>query len=166
MHLFLVLLLAAPAPVSPTTEARASSLALAQAQQAPANSTSVPVQARPNTIVLNADVIAGSRVFVPSARIVRMLGPRLIAVADARAFPEPIISREREELLLLLPAGADLKKGEVISAVGQVRTVSAMRRDNAAPRDELRKILDSKRYRRALMLVAESAQTLDGFNLR
>jgi hypothetical protein len=125
------------------------------------------VQARPSTIVGDPEGLAGLRVFVPSARVIRVIGPRLIVVTNARLFREPIVRPEREELLLVLPRGADVAVGEVIKVVGRVRTVSGARRDvdDRAVRDDINQVLNAKRYRGATMLFAESAQTLDGVDL-
>jgi hypothetical protein len=127
-----------------------------------------PVQVHPGTIVLNSDVLARLRVFVPAAQVVRAIGPRLIVVTDVRPFRDPIVRPELEELLLVLPMPTDVAVAEVIKVVGRVRTISGMRReaDGRGVLDEIAQAVNSKRYRGATLLVVESAQTLDGVDLR
>jgi hypothetical protein len=119
-------------------------------------------------IVLHSDVLAGLRVLVPAAQVVRVISPRLIVVAEARARRIPIVTPRLEELLLALPNPAGIVVGQVIKLVGHVRTIAGVMqgRNGSVSLDEIDPILKSRRYRNQALLVAETAQTPDGTDLR
>ena len=129
--------------------------------------THQPVEVRPTTVVVHPEALAGFRVVVPAARVVRIVGPRLVVVAEPHMFRFPIVRPELEELLLALPSSTDLAVGEVIRIVGSVRTIPGLAYEHGRNWvGEIDPVLNSRRYRGATLLVAETAQSLDDGNLK
>lgn len=147
-----------------------SSSAVAQSPSgAPQTNRSTPaaIQVQPSMIILDQAALIGLRVFVPAAQIVRVIGPRVVVVSDTHLFSRPILMPAYEELMVVLPTRAAVGAGEVIKIVGTVRTISGVRRDDDLQPllSDLSHAMKEKRYRAARILLAESAQTLDGVEL-
>ena len=149
--------------------------------QSPAQaSVPAPVTAHLMTVVDHVGVLGGQTLAVPVARVVYIVGPRLIVVGEPRTFGvDPEYWHDR--LLVLLPAPVQLVRGQLIAVTGTLRTVAGARAAGAPidrAIDEARnakggkraKEKDSSRMARWLVnapvIVADSTATVDGAILR
>jgi hypothetical protein len=136
-----------------------------------ATSPRSPITVHLITVVDYPDVLGGQRVRVPVVAVKHVIGPRLVVVGEPRIRE---IDRTYDhgfrfdKLLVLLPGAATLARGQVITLTGDVRTVGAARAmglpvDARNPKDgksEKMRWVDE-----APLLVADSAETVDGFLL-
>lgn len=146
--------------------------AIQQAQaQAPANTPvassaagSWPVGVQLMTVVDHAATLAGQRVELPPARVRRVLAPTLVVIGDSRERGNYRSRRAYrwDRLLVLLPSGTAVPRGDRIVVLGTVRTVRG-----AQLAGELRGVNEDvvKRCGNATLLVAESVATPDGVSL-
>ncbi len=128
---------------------------------APAVRSALTVQLM--TVVDNPDVLGGQRVRVPDVAVKQILSPRLVIVSEPRLLGvdrsyQP--SFRFDKLLVALPASAPVVLGEVITVTGDLRTLVAARSMGIAIDD--RELEDRKWANRAVVLIADSAETVDG----
>jgi hypothetical protein len=127
------------------------------------------------TVVRHPDVLGGQRVKVRVARVKVVVGPRLVIVDEPRIRG---IDRTYEtylrlnKLLVLLPASANVSRGQLVTFTGVVRTVAAGRAlglpvdapppRGKKPRNEVEK---TTRTGNRPLLVADTVETPDGVAL-
>lgn len=130
---------------------------------APASSNQ-PIYAQLATIVDHADTLAGQPVQLPPSRVSKILSSTLVELRDARERgPYRFhFSRKYDKLLVLLPPGVKLSRGDEVILAGRVRTVAGARTSG-----ELTGVGDDvlKERRNRVLVVAAHVATVDGVSL-
>ena len=128
-----------------------------------------PITVQLMTVVDHPDVLGGQRVRVPVAQVKHVIGPRLVVVSEPR-----LVGIDRtyrldfrfDKLLVLLPAGSALSRGQSIAVTGVVRTVAGARAAGLMVDDDAKQARKQLRWTgKAVLLVADSVETLDGVAL-
>jgi hypothetical protein len=127
----------------------------------------LPIKVRTMTVLVYPAMFAGQPVKVIDAVVRRSYGPTLLTVTEPhyRRYGTTLLHDSRDELLVVLPTAARLPEGAKVNVVGTVRTVLGLRAsgDPRWPVDVDRRVL--KRFAEALVLVADSVETLGGTEL-
>ncbi len=156
--------------VSPLLAFLSLSLAGVQAPVAvtPAPASLHPITVQLMTVVDFPDVLGGQRVRVPTLAVKHVLGPRLLVVGRPH-----ILGIDRsyqatfryDELLVLLPAAANLAPEQAITVTGNVLTVAAARATGLRLDEEAKDKDAQKKMRwigKRVVIVADSVETQDG----
>jgi len=127
----------------------------------PSNDHSIRV--RLSTLVDHFDLFAGQLVQLPPSRVSRILSPTLAELRDAREHgPYSFHHWDEDRVLVRLPPGAKVARGDEIVLVGRVRTIGGARLTGelAGARED-----DLEDRGNEVLLVATIAETVDGVSL-
>jgi len=122
-----------------------------------------PILLRLSMLVDHYDVFAGQLVQLQPSRVSRIVSPALAELRDAREYgPFNFHHWDDDRLLVRLPPGATVSRGDEIVLAGIVRTVGGARLTgelSGVPADDL----DDRRNE--VLLLATIAETVDGVSL-
>jgi hypothetical protein len=121
------------------------------------------IRLRLSTLVDHFDLFAGQLVQLPPSRVSRILSPTLAELRDAREHgPFSFQHWSEDRVLVRLPPGAKVSRGDEIVLAGRVRTVGGARLTGelaGAQEDDLEDRGND------LLLVATILETVDGVSL-
>jgi hypothetical protein len=136
-----------------------------------AGSVRTPITVQLQTACDFPDVLGGQRIRMPTVEIERVLGPRVVVVWRPSIIEIDRTSRESftyDHLIVLLPPAPQLARKQVITVIGEVRTMEAAQAAGVRVDEEVKdkKALKSMPWpTRRLVLVADSVETEDGLLL-
>lgn len=140
--------------------------------QATPGTTAVPTSLRSPIVVHlmtladDPEMVVGQRVRVPVVGVKQAIGPRLVVVTEPRLLG---IDRSYQadfrfdKLIVVLPAAIPLSHDQVITVTGEIRTLAAARSLGLSVND--RDLKDTRWAKRAVVLMADSVETVDGVPL-
>jgi hypothetical protein len=115
------------------------------------------------TVIDNPDILGGQRVRVPDVAVRQILSPRLVIVSEPRVLGIDRTYRPEfrfDKLLVALPATAPVSLGQVLTVTGDVRALAAARSLGVNIDDRM--LSDQTWGKRAIVLIADSAESVDG----
>ena len=121
------------------------------------------IRLRLSTLVDHFDAFAGQLVELPPSRVSRILSPTLAELRDAREHgPFSFRHWDEDRVLVRLPPGAKVSRGDEIVLAGRVRTVGGARLTGelAGARED-----DLEDRGNDVLLVATIAETVDGVSV-
>jgi len=119
------------------------------------------IRLRLSTLVDHFDLFAGQLVQLPPSRVSRILSPSLAELRDAREHgPFSFHHWDEDRVLVRLPPGAKVSRGDEIVLAGRVRTVGGARLTGELPGTD-----DVEDRSNDVLLVATIVETVDGVNL-